>query len=159
MKPRTVPYPCPSQTFEDVQRQAIDAMLIDELYDLAAVEPLHQEIDNVIKFFVGESDNVTLENLDYLKQAVSLDSASQLLDSLKMVEFQDTLSNQAFAYQFILSQILYSNPMNPDSIIPASAFLMFGQRFVIDSYVTGTVVFDRIKYLGIKYLQIFSINS
>jgi len=146
---------CPPQSFEDVQRQAIDAMLIDELYDLAAVEPLHQEIDNVIKFFVGESDNVTLENLDYLKQAVSLDSVNQLLDSLKMVEFQDTLSNQAFAYQLILSQILYSDPINPDSIVPASAFLMFGQRFVIDSYVTATVVFDRITYMGLKICRLF----
>jgi hypothetical protein len=155
MKPRTIAYPCPLQTFEDIQRQVIDAMLVDELYALAAVEPIHQEIDNVIKFFVGESDNVTLENLDYLKQAVSLDSASQLLDSLKMVEFQDTLSNQAFAYQLILSQILYSNPMNPDSIIPASAFLMFGQRFVIDSYVTGSVVFDRILYMGVKICRLF----
>lgn len=142
--PQASSFPCHPQTFEDVQRQAIDAMFIDELYDLAAVEPLHQEIDNVIKFFVGESDNVTLDNLDYLKQAVSLNSVSQLLDCLKMVEFQDTLSNQAFAYQLILSQILYNDPKNPDSIIPASAFLMFGQRFVIDSYVTATVVFDRI---------------
>lgn len=155
MAPLASQYPCPGQTFEDVQRQAIDAMLIDELYDLAAVEPLHQEIDNVIKFFVGESDNVTLDNLDYLKQAVSLDSANQLLDSLKMVEFKDTLSKQAFAYQLILSQILYSNPANPDSIVPASAFLMFGQRFVIDSYVTATVVFDRITYMGEKICRLF----
>jgi hypothetical protein len=155
MAPLAGQYPCPGQTFEDVQRQAIDAMLIDELYDFAAVEPLHQEIDNVIKFFVGESDNVTLDNLDYLKQAVSLDSASQLLDSLKMVEFKDTLSNQAFAYQLILSQILYSNPTNPDSIVPASAFLMFGQRFVIDSYVTATVVYDRITYMGEKICRLF----
>jgi len=155
MKPNSLGYPCPAQTFEDVQRQAIDAMLIDELYDLAVVEPLHQEIDNVIKFFVGESDNVTLENLDYLKQAVSLDSASQLLDSLKMVEYQDTLSNQAFAYQLILSQILYSDPMNPDSVVPASAFLMFGQRFVIDSYITASVVFDRIMYQGLKVCRLF----
>lgn len=155
MRPGALAYPCSAQTFEDIQRQVIDAMLIDELYDIAAVEPLHQEIDNVIKFFVGESDNVTLDNLDYLKQAVSLDNASQLLDSLKMVEFQDTLSNQAFAYQLILSQILYSNPMNPDSIVPASAFLMFGQRFVIDSYVTGSVVYDRITYMGNKICRLF----
>jgi hypothetical protein len=155
MKPSALALPCPAQTFEDVQRQAIDAMLIDELYDLAAVEPFHQEIDSVIKFFVGESDNVTLENLDYLKQSVTLDSPSQLLDSLKMVEFQDTLSNQAFAYQLILSQILYSNPMDPDSIVPASAFLMFGQRFVIDSYITALVVFDRIMYQGNKVCRLF----
>jgi hypothetical protein len=72
-----------------------------------------------------------------------------------MVEFLDTLSNQAFAYQLILSQILYTNPMNPDSIRPASAFLMFGQRFVIDSYVTASVVFDRIKYLGVKICRLY----
>jgi Protein of unknown function (DUF3160)/FlgD Ig-like domain len=155
MNPSAAPYPCSAQSFEDVQRQSIDAMLIDELFDMASVEPQQQEIDNVLKFFVGESDNVTLENLDYLKQAVSVDSASQLLDSLKMIEFQDTLRNQAFAYQLILSQILYGNPMNPDSIVPASAFLMFGQRFVIDSYVTASVVYDRIKYMGDYICRLF----
>ena len=30
--------------------------------------------------------------------------------------------------------------------MPASAFLLFGQRFVIDSYVTGSVVYDRITF-------------
>ena len=155
MKPTALSYPCPAQTFADVQRQVIDAMLIDELFDIASSEPIHQEIDDVIKFFVGESDNVTLANLDYLKNAVSIDSASQLLDSLKLVEFQDTLKNQAFAYQLILSQILYSDPMDPDSIIPSSAFLLFGQRFVIDSYVTASVVFDRIKYMGEDICRLF----
>jgi hypothetical protein len=153
--PRSLPVQCLNQTFEDVQRQAIDAFLIDELFELAAVEPDYEEMENIIKFFVGESDNVTLPNLDYLRQAVSLDSASNLLDSLKMVEFQDTLSNQAFAYQLILSQILFSDPMTPDTIIPASAFMIFGQRFVIDSYITGTVVYDRIKYLGDKVCRLF----
>ncbi len=141
--------------FEDIQRQAIDAFLIDELFDLANATPIYEEMENVIKFFVGESDNVRLDHLDYLKQAISLNNPTELLDSLKMVEFQDTLMNQAFAYQLILSQILYSDPMSPDSIRPASAFMVFGQRFVIDSYVTGTVVYDRIKYLGEKICRLF----
>ena len=55
---------------------------------------------------MGDQDNVTLDNLQYLKNAVQIDSASQLLDSLKLVEFQDTLSHQSFAYQLILSQLL-----------------------------------------------------
>ena len=42
--------------------------------------------------------------------------------------------------------MLWSNPMSPDSMVPASAFMLFGQRFVIDSYVTATVVYDKIKY-------------
>ena len=85
-----------------------------------------------------------LDNLGYLKNAVSFTDANELLDSIKVVEFQDTLKNQSFAYQLILSQILYSDPMSPDSIVPASAFMLFGQRFVIDSYVTASVVYDRI---------------
>ncbi|HEY6626909.1 MAG TPA: DUF3160 domain-containing protein, partial [Ignavibacteriaceae bacterium] len=153
--PASFPAQCPNQTFQDIQRQAIDAFLIDELFDLANAFPIYDEMENVIKFFVGESDNVRLDHLDYLKQAISLNNPTELLDSLKMVEFQDTLSNQAFAYQLILSQILFSDPMKPDSIRPASAFMVFGQRFVIDSYVTGTVVFDRIKYLGEKICRLF----
>jgi hypothetical protein len=43
--------------------------------------------------------------------------------------------------------------MNPDQIQPASAFLMFGQRFVIDSYICGSVVYDRIKYNEQKILR------
>jgi len=153
--PASFPAQCPNQTFQDIQRQAIDAFLIDELFDISNSLPIYEEMENVIKFFVGESDNVRLDHLDYLKQAISLNNPTELLDSLKMVEFQDTLSNQAFAYQLILSQILFSDPMKPDSIRPASAFMMFGQRFVIDSYVTGTVVYDRIKYLGEKICRLF----
>jgi len=148
LPPSTIAFPCPLQTFEDIQRQIIDVMLINELFDIADAGSQYEEIENVIKYFVGESDNVTLPNLNYLKTAVQIDSASQLLDSLKLVEFQDTLKNQSFAYQLILSQILYNNPMSPDSIVPASAFMLFGQRFVIDSYITASVVFDRIKYMG-----------
>ena len=33
--PASYPVQCPNQTFEDIQRQAIDAFLIDELFDLA----------------------------------------------------------------------------------------------------------------------------
>ncbi|NTV79563.1 MAG: DUF3160 domain-containing protein, partial [Clostridiales bacterium] len=153
--PASFPVQCDNQTFEDIQRQAIDAFLIDELFDLANATPIYEEMENVIKFFVGESDNVTLENLDYLKAAISLNNPTELLDSLKMVEFQDTLMNQAFAYQLILSQILYSDPYSPDSIRPASAFMIFGQRFVIDSYVTGSVVFDRILYFGNKICRLY----
>ena len=146
---------CPPQTFEDIQRQTIDVILIKELFDLANVQSDYEEIENALKFFVGESDNVTIPDVEYLKEAVSLNNASDLLDNNKFVEFQDTLKNQSFAYQLILSQILYSNPMVPDSIIPASSFMLFGQRFVIDSYVTGSVVYDRIKYLGSKICRLF----
>ena len=140
--------PCEMQTFQDIQRQIIDAFLIYELFQISNSNSLYEEIDDIIKFFVGEQDNVTIDNLEYLKNSISLNHLTDLLDSIKVVELQDTLANQPFANQLILSQMLWSNPMSPDSIIPASAFMLFGQRFVIDSYVTATVVYDKIKYFN-----------
>jgi len=145
LSPRSYPYDCPLPSFDDIKRQTIDAFLINELFDVAGVRPLYDEMEDILQFFVGKSDNVTLPDIQFLKDAVGITNASDFLDSLKLVEFQDTLKNQSFAYQLILSQILTS-PFEPDSIIPASAFMLFGQRFVIDSYVTGSVVYDRIKY-------------
>ena len=153
LPPSTVQYT--PQVFKDTQRQIIDALLIKELFDIAGVESQYVEMENVLKFFVGDPDNVTLPDIGYLKEAVSINDATQLLDSLKFIEFQDTLKNQSFAYQLILSQILYSDPMSPDSIVPASAFMLFGQRFVIDSYVTASVVFDRITYFGGKVCRLY----
>jgi hypothetical protein len=149
------PIGCEPQSFEDIRRQIIDAVLLSELMNLANSWSLYEEMEDIILFFVGEQDNVTLEHISFLKEAVNITSGLDLLDSLKVVEFQDTLANQSFAAQLILSQILYSNPMSPDSIKPASAFLLFGQRFVIDSYVTASVVFDRIRYLGQKICRLF----
>jgi hypothetical protein len=142
-------------SFKDVKRQLIDAMLIRELFDLSSVHSIYSEIEDILRFFIGKSDNVTLPDLEYLKQAVNISDANELLDSLKLVEFQDTLKNQSFAYQLILSQILISDPITPDSIVPASAFLMFGQRFIIDSYVTGSVVYDKIRFNGEKVCRLF----
>ncbi|MCL5028941.1 MAG: DUF3160 domain-containing protein [Bacteroidetes bacterium] len=133
------------EIFNSIQRQTINAMLIRELFDKTNVAGTYNLIESVLTFFVGEQDNVTIDNLAYLKNAVSLNNASDLLDSLKLVTFQDTLKNQSLAYQMILSQLLAENPLQPDSIIPASSFLLFGQRFIIDSYVLGNVVYDRTK--------------
>jgi hypothetical protein len=133
-------------TFADMQRQIIDACLIRELVNNSDKE-LYTQIEQIISFFVGEQDNVTLANLDELKETMPFSSPVELLDSLKIIKFQDLLALQPYAQQRILSQVLMNDPMNPDSIIPASAFLLFGQRFVIDSYVTGNVVWDRIKSL------------
>ncbi len=138
----------PSPTPADIQRQTIDAYLINELIALSNTAAKIAQVEEFLKFFIGDQDNVTLPNLDYLAQAIKLQQASDLLDSTKLKTFQDTLKTQSFAGQKILSQILLGDPMTPDEIVPASAFLLFGQRFVIDSYVTASVVYDKISFQG-----------
>ena len=146
LAPQSFPYGCPPQSSEDIQRQTIDAVLLSELVDLANAYQIYEEIEDIITFFVGDQDNVTLPNLKSVLSSVKVTIASQLLDTLALQTFQDTLQTKSFASQQILSQILIHDPFSPESIVPASSFLLFGQRFVIDSYVTGSVVFDKIKY-------------
>ncbi len=139
----------PPQTTADIQRQTIDAALLVEAMDRAGAFPRLGEIDTVISSCVGESDNVTVPDMKSLLQSVNIGNAGQLLDTTVLAAFQDTLRSRPFAFQRINSQILVSdNPMIPGEIQPAASVLLLGQRFVIDAYVTGNVVYDKIKYKG-----------
>jgi hypothetical protein len=150
-KPKTQGDPVPSD--EDIQRQIIDSFLIWEAVKKSEAAALWQEIDGVIRFLVGESDNVALPHLQWLADEIGLAQAGELLDMARVKNFQETLSTKAYALQRINSQILSSDPMNPEQIALPSAFLLFGQRFIIDSYITWNVVFDRILHQGRKVLR------
>jgi len=130
---------------ETVQRQAIISNLISELLISGNLSQNYNEIENVIEAFVGEQDNVTFSNIENLKNILGFNNSSALVDTNYFTTYQDTLAKQSFAPQKILSQVLIHNPASEDEIKPASAFLIFGQRFVIDSYITGSVVYDKVK--------------
>lgn len=157
----------PPENDENIQRQTIDAVLVCEAVRLAGVESSIAEVEEILRYFVGESDNVTLSNLETLLALTGVDSASTLLEADWFAAFRDTLRGQSYAFQRILSQIIMSDPANPDDIRPASAFLLFGQRFIIDSYITGNVVYDKIKFeqnkvwraLPSRYDVLFSLGN
>ncbi len=132
-------------TLEEVKRQAIMANLIPELMEFGNLEQNFEEIEKVIEAFVGEQDNVTFSNLSSLKNQLGFLFSSKLVDTVYFKTYQELLAEQSYAPQRILSQVLIHNPTSEDEIKPASAFLMFGQRFVIDSYITGSVVYDKVK--------------
>jgi len=134
----------------DFQRQTIDAVLLHEAALGCDGYPKLEEIDQVIRLFVGESDNITLPQIQAMAGESALTDASALLDTLTFRHFCDILQQKSYAFQRINSQILWSDPMSPDQLRPAGAFLLLGQRFVIDSYVTGSVVYDKIMYQGRK---------
>ena len=73
--------------FEDVQRQAIISYLLSELIDYNNAKQDYEDIEAVIKSFVGEQDNVTLDNLYDLKTKAGFSSAMDLADSLTFCFF------------------------------------------------------------------------
>ncbi|HEX7070522.1 MAG TPA: DUF3160 domain-containing protein, partial [Rhodothermales bacterium] len=141
-------------TEADVQRQAIDALLIAEAADLQGRQLLDR-FEQIIQLFVGAPDNVTLDNLTTLREDTGLSNAADLLDIDRFRAFQAELAEQPWAEQRILSQILVNGSYDgePNRIQPASAFMLLGQRFVIDSYVTGSVVYDKIEHEGRAVLR------
>lgn len=128
----------------DIQRQIIISALFTELLNDSDQRQNFDEIELMIKTFVGEQDNVTLPNIEEVLAESNISGIDQLLDTLVVKDFQEVLKSKSYSGQKILSQILLHDPFSPDKIEPASAFMPFGQRFVIDSYVTGNVVYDRV---------------
>jgi len=140
----------PPVPFADVQRQMIDAALVAEAVRTGGVLPHIQAMDRILSFMVGEPDNVTVDSLQALLSESGIDDATALLDSARCVEIQNLLATKSYAGQRIISQILMTDPLDPTQLAPAPSFLLLGQRFVIDSYVTGNVVYDKILYDGSK---------
>lgn len=147
---KPVQHDMPQQTDEDIQRQIIDAYLIAEALEIAGEGMRLERIDGLLELLVGESDNVRTAHLQELATDMDLDSVEDLLDMPRAKELQALLATKPFAGQRINSQILYSNPMSPEQLAPPSAFLLLGQRFIIDSYVFGNVVYDKIMHKGRK---------
>ena len=152
------PPPCNEDTSllkKTIKRQTIDAALIHEVSNYENIRDTYHEIEEVISFFVGEQDNVSLDDLEDLFHEAGMPGADAFLMDENIRKFQDILATKSYADQQILSQLLASDSISSESLMPASAFMLFGQRFVIDSYVTGQVVYDRIIYRNGKPCRLF----
>ncbi len=102
-----------------------------------------REVDQVLRGFVGESDNMTVADFGGLQTVLggaSLDALAGLSDQ----EIAQALVDGGFGIQRIASQILFVPPGGAG--VPLDrVMLFFGQRFVIDSAVLSDVVFDRVR--------------
>ncbi len=150
MLTKPVQHDMPQQTDEDIQRQIIDAYLLAEAMNIADVRGRLQEVDQLLEMIVGESDNVRAAHLEELAGDIALSGPAELLDMQRVKDLQAVLATKSFAGQRINSQILYSDPFSPEQLQPPSAFMLLGQRFIIDSYVFGNVVYDKIVFRGTK---------
>lgn len=135
---------------EEIQRMTIDAVLLNELLNIAAVREPLKEIDQTIEFLVGVSDNLTPTELADITKAQNIERADELLNQNIYHQLKQILYESPDCQQKILSCFLIMNPFSavPDTL-PVSYRLM-GQRFIVDSYIFSNVVYDRIIYQGEK---------
>jgi len=112
------------------------------------------ENDGIIEFMVGESDNVTpWEYGKIISMVPGLNSAEQLLSDEIYDPYYELVAGAPEAEEKILSCIFYSDPYDPEPGQLPVSWRLFGQRFVIDSYIFSNVVYDRIIYKGSKVMR------
>lgn len=124
------------------RRRQFDAMLaVRSLLDTSLLEQ-HKRIESVIQSFVGESDNMVVEEIDPLLSALgaaSPDATASLSDE----QIAQALIDGGFGVQEIASQLIVNDT---NETLPLSrTFMLFGQRYVVDSHVFSNVTWARTK--------------
>ncbi len=109
-------------------------------------------VDETIATFIGRQDNITnFELEDVIEGKVA--SADDLLDDNLIAELKSKALELSSSNQTYLSQILLSNELIKEEIEPAAAFMLMGQRPILDGFITSKVTFDRITYNDEKVMR------
>jgi hypothetical protein len=123
------------------RRQFAAAALLARLVE--PVQSTWAQIDRTLRSFVGESDNMMPTDFATLRTAAGAASWAALL-----AQTDDQLASAivagGFGIQRIASQLLFVELGNEGAPLDR-AFLLLGQRFVIDSQVLANVVYDRVE--------------
>ena len=110
--------------------------------------------ETAINYLVGEPDNITPQQLITVLSDLSITSASDIYDLTKYNSFQTNLKTTEEYQQKILSSMLMFDPYSSQPDTLPVIYKMMGQRFIIDSYILGNVIYDKIIYNGTKILRL-----
>ena len=134
----------------DSDRELRNAILFCELLTQTKHVKSLKALDDVIGFMVGRSDNLTVFTLLDIMKAADAQTLTATLDGKKLEKVKEEIKSGKHAAQMIRSQLVISNPADTYKVPPPSVFQVFGQRFIIDSFVLSQVVFDSIIYKNAK---------
>jgi hypothetical protein len=138
-------------TKEEIRRMHLGSYLMQELLESTGAIDILKENDELIEFMVGKSDNLTpWEYGDIIKSFPGLNSADKLLTDEIYDPYYQAVSTSLLGEQKILSSLFRMDGSGPEyvpAVLPVS-YKLFGQRFVIDSYIFSNVVYDRVVYQG-----------
>lgn len=132
-------------TQKELQRMQIGAVLLNELLDNCGKRSLFETHEKTISFLVGPDDNLTPDELSTLSETI-LSSPADILEEQTYLALTEALNGSDDYGQKIMSNFFY---VDPDTIDPGKlpiSFRLLGQKFLLDSYITSEVVYDRIKW-------------
>ena len=131
----------PDHTMKFHRRQ-FDAMVA--LWDLMdeANRKKHEDIDTVIAAFVGKSDNLVIGEVSKLMADLGASTPADTA-ALGDEKIAQAIIDGGYGTQLIASQLMINDPGVPGPLPLSRSFLLFGQRYVIDSHVFSNVTYSR----------------
>ena len=139
----------PDWTKEELQRMQISALLLNELLNSCGKRTLFETHEKIISFMVGPDDNLTPDELTGLADEL-LSSPEDILSDETYELFTEALNSSDDYGQKIMSNFFYVDPDSSDPGQLPVSYKLLGQKFLLDSYVTSEVVYDRISWNGTK---------
>ncbi|WP_437631489.1 DUF3160 domain-containing protein [Sorangium sp. So ce854] len=132
------------------RRQLEGAYALRALAEAKTVDR-YTRIDDAIQAFVGESDYMTLPQLDDLLKDLGLSDAAGLA-GLTDEQIVKVVTEKGHGAQRISSHIMI-NGLGKGTLPLSSSFALLGQRYVVDSHVFSNVVYDRVKGGALKRMM------
>lgn len=124
-------------------RQAAAAARLSALVAQTGGDADLAEMGTLIDWLIGESDAFGVPDM-----LDALDAAG--LEPAELPAAYDQLAPHLGGEQRIRSQVVLSNTGDAAEVQPPAVYQLFGQRFIIDSFVLSKVVFDSIVFKGQK---------
>ena len=135
---------------DGLRRLNITAMMINELLNDGVVLEGMSEIDRIIAFMVGESDNLRPQDYSALLADLGIDGPEYILDEDNFDSYLLALKESEDFQQKILGGYMKGNPETMEPTQLPVSYRLLGQRFIIDSYIFYKLVYDNIVYQGRK---------
>lgn len=124
-------------------RSAFDAaVLLDHLLTESGARPRWRAADRILHAMIGEQDSMSPDDMRTFVQDAQLGSLSEVA-TLSDDAALAAVMRRNYGLQRIMSQIMFTDPADPQLVLPR-VYLLFGQRFTLDSYVFNNVTFDRL---------------
>ena len=139
----------PNWTEAELQRMQLGALIVNEVLHSCGKKDLFDTHEQIISYLVGPDDNLTPAELKQLSDNM-LSSPGDILDSEKYNLFVDSLNSSDDYGQKIMSNFFYVDPNTDEPGKLPVSFKLLGQKFLLDSYITAEVVYDRITWEGKK---------
>jgi hypothetical protein len=137
--------PAPQSLLQvDVSRERRNAAILAHLLDGTKTLGRLTAMSSIVDFMVGGADNLSPQVLVTAASRQQLTKLADFADDKRVAAVFDGLGEESS--QQIRSQVLNSDPNDPAKVPPPALFQLFGQRFLIDSFVLSQVVYDSITF-------------